>query len=111
MIRLRHTDYLLWALFALTALIGFGFYHPAGNPDEGLWGYGRVFLNRPSAGQAFDAAIGTIMWLAALAPPAILVGWLAQAAVLVCGVRLTGRPRSDQAGDFADPPVDRSLSS
>ena len=48
--RFRHTDYLLWGLFALTALGGLGFYSPDGDPTEGLWNWSRTLLTGQPAG-------------------------------------------------------------
>ena len=98
--RLRHTDYRLWALFTLVALAAFGLYHPDYSPEEGLWGFARAFV----VGKDLRSAIGVTMWLFVLSPPALLAGWVAQAAALAWRGWAVAGP---EAADYDDAPLDR----
>lgn len=101
MTRLCHTNYLLWALFGLTTMFLLGLYHPDGEPSEGLWGRLRTLVTGEPAFTS-EAAIGVVIWMIVLTPPSLLAGWLGQAVVTKCGIRLTGRPSAEQAPDYDD---------
>ena len=81
------TDYRLWALLAGCVFIGLGFVDPVAGAtwkgDNSLWAYVGILVSREYACST-DTALMLIGLRALLhAVPAALVGWVAQALVVV----------------------------
>jgi hypothetical protein len=95
---------LLWVIFALGLFTVAPFaFNPAPHlGDYSLWGYVRQFV----AGGYRKPALWkvTVGYSLILAVPALVIGWLAQAAAVRYGLRLSGRGDPALAADYDDKP-------
>jgi hypothetical protein len=78
------TEYRLWAMFAAMIFVLLAFVDPLGGMDKGEHGvvaYGRLLLEGKYNNQALITAIVILSILQAI--PALLVGWIIQAIIVI----------------------------
>jgi hypothetical protein len=96
----------LWLLFGLLAFAGGGVLLPVpfGKSEVRYWELVWAALR---VADKLDAlvfvAVVLIFWGLVLAVPAVAIGWLAQAVLVVCGIRLTGRTDVPPVRDYREP--------
>ena len=99
----RPTDYALWAIAAVGALVPLGFVPlPDAEGSPCLWDCVRAWVD--GRGQMPSPWAGTVRRGLFLLGPTLVIGWLLQWLAVVAGARLTPRPRDEQpTEDYADP--------
>jgi hypothetical protein len=83
--RQYRTDRPLWVLIATSAFVALGFVDFGGKGDSSLW-HGVRLLATGQWASPMDGVVGLSAQALALAVPALVAGWLVQAAAVVCGV-------------------------
>jgi hypothetical protein len=95
--RLWRTDYRLWALIAVPVFVGLGFVdHLAGatwKGDYSLWSIVSRLLRGDYFCSTSEMLAAILAFALARAVPAALVGWVAQALVVVVWSSVRGRAR------------------
>jgi hypothetical protein len=98
------TDKPLWAICSLAAFLALGFVDPGwGKGDISFWHNTKTLIAGRWASPMEGAA--TVGFLAlVLAVPAVVIGWLAHAVGVMCGVRLSRQRDAQLAADYDDAP-------
>jgi hypothetical protein len=98
--RRYHTDFRLWALASAGLFVAFGFVDPLGGVSKGsnsLWGAVRDLFRWGYAGSPGDVLAGLVGLAMLPAMPAVALGWVVQAFVVIARRRVRdaaagGRP-------------------
>jgi hypothetical protein len=103
------TDYLLWALSAAAVFAALGFVSWDRGGCADLWvRCGRLLAGETRDHQndnlGFVVGFWSLMWAVAAIP----IGWSCQAALVMSGVRLTGRNKAESHSIPSDPPGEQA---
>src|SRR4051794_13984009 len=94
-----HTNYLLWLLAAGCVFIGLGFVDPFGGydkADNSLWAVVAVIMSGDCSGTAECVRILLIL-AGLLVAPAVLLGWVTQALLVVAWSAVRRGPSPDSS--------------